>query len=277
MKKFKTMHNIKRGFWFGFIALWFAAATNAFAAPQVRPINFWDDATPTSKLVPDHSAWQAILDKYLIDEHPSGIHRFDYNNVSAEDERKLLEYLRYLQQLDPRQLRRDRQKAYWLNLYNATLVLYIVVREPVDSIRNLNRGKFWDAKRFNIALQELSFNDIEHGILRPFFQDERIHFALCRASLGSANLSAQAYTAENLEAQLDEAARSFVNHSRAVRVQDDEVVLSRMFKWNQEDFGANNQEVKSYLKQYLPPDTAEKIDQTTRVRYQFNWSLNGPE
>lgn len=254
----------------------FTSSETAHAKQEAKLISFWDDRVADSQLKPNHSAWQTLLDNYLIDEHPTGIFRFDYDAVTPDDQLNLFGYVDYLQQLDPRQLNSERQKAYWLNLYNATLVLYVVVSEPTNSIRNLNRSNFWDSKRFTIAQQVLSFNDIEHGILRPLFKDPRIHFALNRAALGSANLSAQAYTAENLDDMLDNAARGFIDHPRALDVSDDELRLSRVFKWYQSDFGDNTEEVMEYLKQYLSADTVAKLDQTSKVRYQYDWALNKP-
>ena len=245
-------------------------------AVEAEAISFWNDYEANSRLTPDHSAWQSLLDTYLVDDHPTGIHRFDYAAVSAEDEARLLDYVSYLQQLEPRQLNQSSQQAYWLNLYNATLALYVIVANPQKSIPSLNRGTFWSIGRFNIAQQQLSLNDIEHGILRSLYNDPRLIFALNRAALGSANLSASAFTAENLEENLESTARSFVNHPRAVKVSNNRLELSRIFKWYQSDFGGDTQKMRAYLEKYLDPDTAAKMAQTSKVRYQFDWALNKP-
>lgn len=272
------MYTLKRTLLFGLLfGLPLLFSVTASAAPPAKLIPFWNDHSPSSRLTPDHGVWQTLLDTYLIDEHPSGIFRFDYQNVSEEDEKKLLNYVAYLQQLDPRQLNKARQKAYWINLYNATIVLYVVLSNTDDSLPRVDRGEFWTTNRFNIALQDLSFNDIEHGILRPIFQDERIHFVLTRAALGSANLPAVAFTAENMEEQLDKAAREFVNHPRGLAFNDEgDAQLSRVFKWYQRDFGSNNDELKGYLKKYVDEDKARRLDRSKKLRYQFDWSLNKP-
>jgi len=252
------------------------ASAKAVAAPQAEAIPFWNDFEANSGLKLDHSNWQELLDTYVRVNDPSGVHRFDYDSVTPEDQRKLRDYLNYLQKLDPRQLTKARQKAYWLNLYNATIVLIVVVSKPQKTIRSVDRDRLWIAQRFNITLQSLSFNNIEHGVLRPLFNDARIHFALNRATLGSGNISPLAYTAENVEQQLEDAARAFLAHPRALSFAKDDLVLSRMFKWYESDFGENLQELKNYLKRYVSPEVARKLDLTTDVRYQYDWSLNKP-
>ena len=254
-----------------------AEMAQAQSSPRARAIEFWDDATPGSRLTPNHSEWQRILDAYLVDDHPSAVNRFKYRAVTTDDEAALIDYLSYLQLLDPRQMNKDTQKAYWLNLYNATLVAYIISSEPSVSIRGLNRGDFWRLTRFNIASQDLSFDDIEHGILRPIFKDARIHFALFRGAVGWANLSKEAYSGERVEQQLDEATRAFLTHPRAVEVEGEELRLSRLFKWKQDDFGDGNDGIKRYIQRYVEPERADRIQRATRVRYQFDWSLNAVE
>ncbi len=259
------------------LVLFLTDAANSQSAPRAKAIPYWNDDTPSSGLRPNHDSWQQILDAYLIIDHPTGVNHFNYDQVNGPDQQKLIDYLSYLQELDPRQLTKQRQKAYWINLYNATLVAFIVTAKPTDSIRGLNRGNFWDLERFSIAGQTLSFNDIEHGILRPLFQDERVHFALFRGSLGSANLADKTYRGDTIDEDLDLAARGFVTHPRAVSVNNNVLRLSRIFKWKKEDFGDSREELKLYLRKYLDPETADKVDRTTRVRYQFDWSLNKPE
>jgi hypothetical protein len=161
-------------------------------------------------------------------------------------------------------------------LYNATMVLIVVVAQPSESIRSVDRKKLWVAERFSIAGQKLSLDNIMHGILRPLFKDERIHFALNLTTLGSADINPLAYTGDNVEELIDQAARDFLQQPRAVDFSDDELILSRLFYWYESDFGSNLTELKNYLKQYQSPDIVEKIEASKGVDYQYDWSLNKP-
>ena len=253
-----------------------SVGNSVHAVPKAEALPFWDDSEPSSGLTPDHLRWQKLLDKFVITGHPSGIHRLDYAAFGDADEEELRGYLAYLQQLDPRQLSKGRQKAYWLNLYNATMVLIVVVSQPSQSIRSVDRKNLWVAERFSIAGQKLSLDNIMHGILRPLFNDERIHFALNLATLGSANINPLAYTGDNVEELIEQTARDFLKHPRAVDFSGDELILSRLFFWYESDFGSNLSELKNYLKQYQSPEFAEKIEASKRLDYQFDWSLNKP-
>lgn len=252
----------------------------AQAATPMQKIDFWDDREAQSSFVVDNTIWQSILDKYLIKQHQSGVYLFDYDNVSNDDASKLEGYLDYLQSLEPRQMNAAEQKAYWINLYNAAHVDLVLQRNPSNSIREIRSGVFtagpWEMNILKISLQSLSLDGIEHGILRPIWNDPRVHFALNIATIGSPDLSAKAYSGQTIETQLEQAAKGFINHPRAVTVRGDELVLSRIFQWHDTDFATSFNQLKQYLVQYAEPELAAKIMQANSAQYQYNWSLNQP-
>jgi len=245
------------------------------AAPAAKEIKFWNDFEPTSQLKVDNSSWQSILDKYLDTSHASGIHRFNYAAVSSTDKALLASYIAQMQSMEPRQLNRARSKAYWFNLFNAAVVYEILDKEARESVRELG-NRLWRSNRFNISMQKMSLDDIEHGILRPIFDDPRVHFGFIAGTIGAANLPAQAFSAENVEDLLEANTRTFLSQPRGVRTNGEELILSTVFKWYRTDFGQNIAEVKNFIKQYVSPETAELIDNTQYVNYQYDWSLNKP-
>ena len=250
--------------------------SSANAAQKPKLVGFWNDHEASSRLKPDHSAWQTLLDKYVLVDEESGVNRFAYDAVTPDDVLSLRSYLFYLQNLDPRQLNKPAQKAFWLNMYNASVTLIVIAQKPRNSIRSVDSRKVWEKERFNIALQSLSLDTIEHGVLRPLFADERILFALHKASIGGANISKVAFTAENIEQQLDAARQDFLKHSRSIDFRGNSLVLSRMFKWYEDDFGGDVSSVREYLKKHVEPETALKIERARNVRYQYDWNLNRP-
>src|SRR5918995_744949 len=176
-----------------------------FGTPQADLWPKWQrhDAASAQKI--DHGAWDRLLKKYLVAPHPSGINRVRYGSVLPEDRKALKSYLETLQSLPISAYNRAEQKAYWINLYNALTVEVILSRYPVESIRDIgispglfSRGP-WDAKLLTVEGEKLSLNDIEHRILRPIWQDARVHYAVNCASLGCPNLQPTAFTAENTE------------------------------------------------------------------------------
>lgn len=250
------------------------------AAPKAELWAYWDAAGTESNAI-DHSAWQGILDKYLIDDHDSGINRFNYAKVSGADREVLESYLSGLQAIDPRKASRDVQMAYWINLYNAATVALILDNYPVKSITKLGKGFFafgpWDDELLRVNGKALSLNDIEHRILRPIWKDARIHFVVNCASLGCPDLSASAFTAGTLEVQLQASAERYLAHPRGARVEGKTLYLSKIFDWYQDDFGGNEKAMLNALSKYAPESKAAGIrEHTGRIKYEYDWDLNSP-
>jgi len=186
-------------------------AINIQAAPKAEMIEFWNDYEPDSGLKMNHSAWDKILKKYVVTNHPSGVNRFRYDDVSDEDKAAIQAYLDYLQSRDPRQLNHDRKKAYWMNFYNAGIISIVLNEKPENTIRGV--GRLWKKKRFVVTRQEMSLDDIEHGVIRPFYNDPRVHFGFTPATIGSGDILPMAFTGENVEELLDLNTRNFFNKS----------------------------------------------------------------
>ena len=264
-----------------FCCLFFLLSPLTHAAPDSVLNSFWDDREAESRLAVDHTPWQSFLDKYVDDIHESGINRVDYWQVELSDERALERYIEYLQQLDPRQLNELEQLAYWINLYNASTV-YLILEQDDDlrTIRQIRSGFLtagpWQRNILNIAGQKLSLDDIEHTILRPIWQDERIHYVVNCASLGCPNLLRSAFTAENTQSLLEKAANDFINHPRAIKVVDGELKLSQIYEWYLADFGGSFASLKDHLNQYANPETKAQLARHTSAKYEYDWALNKP-
>lgn len=265
-------------------ALLAVAPSFALAAPSSTLLEFWNASDETNTAAIDHSVWQSLLTTYLS-SHPSGVSRFDYAalKASAEDTAKLADYLAHLQALDPRAYNKAEQKAYWINFYNALTVQVVVNAYPVDSIRDIHESWIplsgpWDDVHASVAGQELTLNHIEHGILRPIWRDNRIHYAVNCASYGCPNQSPTVFTAANTEELLDTAARAYVNHPRGVDfVDDDFLMISSIYDWYVEDFGDSQENVLAHLIQYAEEGLAARLkDFTGSVDYEYDWNLNQP-
>lgn len=255
------------------------AAGLAGAAPKPDLWPRWEAHDPASTVVVDHRAWDAFLAKYLVTSHPSGVNRVRYEGVKAEDKAALGRYVASLAATPVSKLRREEQKAYWINLYNALTVKVILDHYPVKSIREIKSGWFspgpWDLKLVTVEGEQLTLNDIEHRILRPVFRDNRVHFAVNCASIGCPNLQPEAFTAENAEGLLERGAREYVNHPRGARVEGDQLILSSIFDWFQVDFGGSEAGVLEHLRAYAEGPLAGVLQGFRgKVSYEYDWSLN---
>ena len=256
-----------------------ATATGVIAAKEAW--EYWKPAATLRQQDIDHDPWARILDRYLVTDHSSGIHRFDYAAVNGADRESLDGYIDDLAGLTVAQLTRTQQQAFWINLYNALTVRLILDNPGVDSIRDIRSGLFsigpWGREIVEIDGRMLTLDDIEHRILRPIYGDPRVHFAVNCASLGCPNLQPEPWRAETLDEQYDRAAREFINHPRGVTVADGRLTLSSIFKWFDEDFGADREAVLAWIAQYAEPPLADTLrGWDDRVRYEYDWALNAP-
>jgi hypothetical protein len=250
-----------------------------------KSIEFWNDFEETSLMNINHDPWQALLNKYLDDQHPSGISRFNYAAVTPVDYQRLVDYLDYMQKMEPRQLNRNEQLAYWVNLFNGKTVQLAVQafvnNDEITSIREVRSGMFtpgpWERKSMEVSQQELSLDDIEHGVIRPHFNDPRVHYVLSSAALGSPNLLKTALNGENNEQLLQAAETSFLAHPRAVRVEQGELILSSIFEWHATDFADSMPGLLAYLRQRVPPELAPALNAASDLRFEYDWSLNSPD
>jgi len=257
----------------------YAAGAHAAAPPELIPM--WNASDESNAATIDHGPWQELLDAHL-QEHPSGINRFDYAGLkaNAENYKKLSSYLMGLTRLDPRAYSRNAQKAYWINLYNGLTVYVIVGRYPVESIRDIKSGLLtpgpWEMELITIQDEKLTLDDIEHGILRPIWKDPRIHYAVNCASIGCPSLSPEAYRSDNLERLLEKGARDYVNHPRGMQIVDDELVVSSIYDWFKVDFGDTDEGVLAHLRQYATPENAKMLEGRDDFDDYYDWKLNAP-
>jgi len=266
---------IRFGFLFVFL-MFISSASNA--APDSKLLKFWDASDETSTQEVSHAKWQSVLAEYLVASDDGGVNLFDYQGVSTEDRQVLQSYLEDLQNIDPRELSKAEQFAYWVNMYNALTIEVVLEEYPVKSIRSIRflSSPFgpWDKNFVEIVGQKLSLNDIEHRILRPIWDEPRIHFAVNCASIGCPNLMPRAFTAANTEELLEIATNDFIGHPRGFDLQGDALRLSSIFDWYGSDFGSNQAEINEYLGDYVADDIDFDSGAEYQVSFDYDWSLN---
>jgi hypothetical protein len=206
-----------------------------------------------------HEIWDQLLQKYV-----SKTGKVNYNGLKGEMS-QLDSYIKLLNSTYPNEKwSRNEQLAYWINVYNANTVKLILVNYPIKSITDL--GKPWDKKFINVGKISYSLNQIENEIIRPVFQEPRIHFAVNCAAKSCPPLLNEAFTAEKLNNQLDKQTRAFINSS-ANKIAERNVEVSKIFDWYGEDFG----ELIAYLNKYA----TTPINESAKISFkEYDWALN---
>lgn len=251
------------------------------AAPSADLWPRWQahDAASTQRI--DHQEWDQLLSTYLR-TGSDGVNRVDYAGLKRTDRPSLEAYLSRLSETPISRFNRNEQFAYWVNLYNALTVKVIVDHFPVKSIRDIDisPGLFangpWGAKLVTVEGEKLSLDDIEHRILRPIWRDPRIHYAVNCAAIGCPNLNPVAFTADNTEPMLDKAAVAYVNDPRGARFDGNDLVVSSIYAWFEEDFGGSEAGVLRHIKRYARPPLSGLLEgRDDYSDHTYDWSLNG--
>ena len=172
-------------------------------------------------------------------------------------------------------------EALLINAYNALTVASILDHPGVASIRDI--PGVWTKRRHRVGGFDLTLDDIEHRVLRPFFRDPRLHFALNCASRSCAPLPGWAYDGDRLDAQLEERARAFLADARNVRIDGPRLLLSRYFDWYGSDFTAAGWKgtapsIAAYVARGSSPDVTRFIQsqggKPSIAFLDYDWSLN---
>lgn len=160
------------------------------------------------------------------------------------------------------------QLAFHLNAYNAWILHEVLEKYPTKSVKD-PLFTFFTGKRIVVAGEKMSFNRLEKEIIRPRFNEPRIHFALNCASRSCPPLRDEPFAAAKLDAQLDDLTRAFLNSERGVRVAGDTAQVSKIFEWYKEDFGGEAG-TAALLKKYRKGKAEFKS-----LTYQdYDWGLN---
>ncbi|MFH1803983.1 MAG: DUF547 domain-containing protein [Pseudomonadota bacterium] len=255
------------------------------AAPKADLWPDWQAHDATNDTVINHDRWQAVLDRHVVPQE-DGATAFDYVAAKRQSRNEIAAYIDDMAAIAIGAYNRDEQMAYWINLYNAVTVLVVLDSYPVASIRDINisPGLFasgpWGKKLVTVEGRSLSLDDIEHRILRPIWRDARIHYAVNCASVGCPALAQKVFTGDDLDRQLDAAAVGFINHPRAVRLDEGgtALILSRLYDWYRDDFGRSDRDLIAHLRTFARPELhailAQFEDGLKVNNYQYDWALN---
>lgn len=198
----------------------------------------------------------------------------DYAALSRDPDYPLA--LAELAEAQPETMSRDERMAYWMNAYNLLAIRLVVDEYPIGSILEVGTepGDVWGMKAGTAGGRAVSLGEIE-DTLRRDFRDPRVHFALVAAAVSCPDL--RSYDPNELDAQLEEAARDFLaNERRGARVARDGVEVSRLLHASQAEFEARGG-VVAFLRSHAPPSVAERLE-GARVhdlgKLPYDWSLN---
>ncbi|RCS26064.1 DUF547 domain-containing protein [Polaribacter sp. WD7] len=185
-------------------------------------------------------------------------------------------------------LQTDKQKiAFWVNIYNA--FIQISLTENPEEYEN--RGAFFGKPRVKIAGEVLSFDDIEHGIIRksrvkislgylkkwfnPKWErklridndiDWRVHFAL---NCGAKSCPPVAiYSSKNLDKEFDFMTTEYLKEQTIYNEETRTAKSVALMSWFRGDFGGKSGACKILKKYGITPEEAKNLEFKS-----YDWTL----
>jgi hypothetical protein len=224
----------------------------------------------------DVDAWDGFLARYTRETSDLAGVRVDYEGLARDPAWR--PFVAGLAAASP-PADRAGTLAFWVNVYNVLAADMVVRHLPIASIRDVGSllRPVWKREAGRVDGRAVTLDEVEHAILRPL-GDPRIHAAIVCASSSCPQLRREAYRAERLDAQFDDAVRVFLAHpDKGLRVEGGQVRLSRIFDWFAADFRAAGGPL-AFARPHLGSDVRSALDRlgpTPRiVWFDYDWSLN---
>ncbi|MGC1204711.1 MAG: DUF547 domain-containing protein [Flavobacteriaceae bacterium] len=216
----------------------------------------------TKKEAFNHSSWNNLLQNNVSQTGNVNYKTFKTNKKT------LLNYITSLGENMPNETWTKKDKlAFWINAYNAMTVDLILRNYPLKSIKDIKNP--WEQRYWKLADKWYNLDEIEHQILRKM-DEPRIHFAIICASYSCPKLQNEAYTSEDLEQQLTKATKEFLNDSERNSISQNNIELSKIFKWFSKDFEQNGSLI-NFLNLYSDIKISDKAKKSFK---DYNWDLN---
>ena len=232
----------------------------------------------------DYTLLDIILKTYVSGD------KVNYKDL-LNDKEKLIEFTTKLAKISPDSHpelfpNKNDKLAYWINAYNAYILQTIINEYPVESIKDINfiGATIWWNKNL-LGGEKISFNELEHDIIRDRFKDPRIHFAINCASISCPPLINEAYLPQTLDEQLDKSTKAFINNENnfKVDIKNKTIYMSAIFDWYEEDYIdwlIKNQKkgddpiILDYIKLYYQKQFKEAWYYYDIEVLEYDWSLN---
>jgi len=188
--------------------------------------------------------------------------------------------------------------SYWLNAYNACVIVGVLRNWPLKSVHEVQGPAeitagfgFFARLEFDLGGDWMTLHHLEQSLIRVEFTDPRVHFVLNCASGGCPPIRPQIPTGPDLEARLSKAAHDFVNDPRQIQIDSEakRVRVSSIFVWYESDFTAalqrrglppSEQTLLRYLEDLAEAPLASRLREAREAGFQvealdYDWSLNG--
>lgn len=232
----------------------------------------YEQPTVVVQADPEKGAFpHALLDEALEGRVDAQGH-IDYRGLQA-DRGALDAFLAYVARVSPQsdpQLfpTRESRLAYYINAYNALAIRGVIDRPGLTSVDDIKIAFFFYT-RYDVGGRKLDLYRLENKVIRPMFDDPRIHFALNCQSVGCPVFPPTAFHPDGIDDVLDAQTEAFVSDPDNVRQNaDGSWEVSQIFQWYARDF-EDDGGVAAFIHEYR-----EAFPEDASFTYiPYDWSL----
>lgn len=212
----------------------------------------------------DNSQLNTFLKKHISEE---GI--VDYEKV-IKNEAEINTIMSGLSKITPNgSWSKNEAKAYWINLYNISILKLVSKYYPLKSINYIDEP--FKKEFISVNGELISLNGIINDYLKDF-KDPRVYFAIHTSANSSPKIKKTAYSAQYLDKELDLCTAEYVNDTgkNFFSKTEDQVSLSGLFEQIAPEFSKKD-DLISFVNKY---STNKPITQNTQISYlTFDWTL----
>ena len=173
---------------------------------------------------------------------------------------------------------RHEQLAYWINLYNVTLLNEIIKVYPKRNLKKFLVGKksILSKKILNVADVPLSLDDIQYTILKNNYDNNPlIIYGLYQGNIGGPNIRRRAYTGNDVYRALKNNASEFINSNRGTYSQDAKVFrVSSLYDRNRAFFPDFKQDLSEHLLTFIEGSEKRELQSASALKPNINdWTV----
>lgn len=213
---------------------------------------------------------------------------FDYAGIAKQvgrPESDFSQALLALERVDPDRLGGgDREKTFWINVYNFGAMKLVADNYPVSSITDskISAADPWGIHGMRVGNGRYALRQIEKKVLLRKFDDPRIVFAVSCAAVSCPDRTDDIFSAEHIDQQLDDIVSGLLANSTKGLVIDEDrkvVTLSWILQADRRLFGDGSDDgLLDFVRRYAPADSRAWIDANrSGIKVEFfehDWGLN---
>ena len=174
---------------------------------------------------------------------------------------------------------KDEQLAYWLNLYNATIIAEIIDEYPIRKLEDFltDSDSPLNEKILTVAGEKLSLNDIKYKIVpEKFGYKPVLIYGFYQGIIAGPNILNRAFTGETVWDELDRNATNFVNSNRGTYADTKKKIfrVSSLYERDKAYFPNFDEDLNRHILQHLEGSLRYDLENAKRVRTNIsNWKI----